>query len=220
MEYRITALMVQKRNPQRVNVYLDGEFGFGLARLTAAWLSVGQTLDDERIAGLKLEDEYESAYQRALKYINFRQRSREEIRRKLKEYDCSDDLSERIMERLTQLGLVDDNGFAQAWVENRNEFRPRSRRALSVELRQRGIDDQTITQTLEAIDEEALAYSAARKQVRKLANLDWQNFRLKLSSFLARRGFEYQVISPVVTRIWAELQTENITDEIEDEVEE
>jgi regulatory protein len=218
MEYRITALTAQKRNPQRVNVYLDGEFSFGLARLTASWLTVGQMLSEERIAELRGEDQYETTYQRALRYLSLRQRSESEIRRKLKENDCPDELLDRIIERLTQLGLVDDLKFTQAWVDNRNEFRPRSRRALSVELRQHGVDSQTIGQTLESIDEESLAFRAASKQARKLAHLDWLHFRMKMSAFLARRGFDYQVITPVIARVWDELKSENITDEFKDEV--
>ena len=47
---KITALEVQKKNPNRVNVHLDGDFAFGLARITAAGLKLGETLTDERIA--------------------------------------------------------------------------------------------------------------------------------------------------------------------------
>ena len=49
MDQKITALKAQKRNPNRINVYLDGIFAFGLARVVAAWLQVGQTLSDEKI---------------------------------------------------------------------------------------------------------------------------------------------------------------------------
>ncbi len=69
MNYEITALKLQKRNRQRVNVYLDGEFAFGLARIVAAWLAVGQEIDDQKIAQLQQEDAREVAYQRALKFL-------------------------------------------------------------------------------------------------------------------------------------------------------
>ena len=58
---KITALEAQKKNPNRVNVHLDGEFAFGLARITAAWLKIGDVLTDERIAQLQNEDAREAA---------------------------------------------------------------------------------------------------------------------------------------------------------------
>ena len=69
MNHTITALTLQKRNRERVNVYLDGEYAFGLARIVAAWLVVGQELSDEKITQLRIEDEREVAYQRALRLI-------------------------------------------------------------------------------------------------------------------------------------------------------
>ena len=83
MKHKITALKRQKRNPNRVNIYLDGKFAFGLSRIVAGWLEVGQELDDEKISSLQVEDELEVAYQRALKFISHRIRTENEIRRNL-----------------------------------------------------------------------------------------------------------------------------------------
>jgi regulatory protein len=104
-------------------------------------------------------------------------------------------------------GDCDDKKFAALWVENRSEFRPRGRRALQVELRQKGIQDQTIENTLEDLDEEALAYRAAAKKARRYTELEYQDFRKKLSGFLARRGFNYGIISNIVPKIWDEIST-------------
>ncbi len=206
MEHTITALSVQKRNPQRVNVHLDGEYAFSLARIIAAWLKVGEQLSDEKIAQLQTEDGFEYAYQHSLKYISYRPRTSEEIRRNLIKHETTEDVIAQVLERLAQLGLVNDAQFAQSWVENRGTFRPRSRRALTYELQQRGVDPQTIEQSLELIDEDELAYQAAVKQARKLNGLEWQVFRQKMYSFLARRGFSYEVCAPIVAQVWAELE--------------
>jgi regulatory protein len=104
--------------------------------------------------------------------------------------------------------LVDDTRFARAWIENRNEFRPRSRRALSIELRQHGLDEDIAAEALAEIDDEALAYQAAIRQSGKLKNWEWPDFRRKLTGFLGRRGFNYEVISTVVKRVWDETQSE------------
>jgi regulatory protein len=204
MNRRITALVAQKRNPRRVNVYLDGEFAFGLSRITAAWLQVGQELSADKIATLQSEDLYEVAHQQALKFLSYRIRSEQEVQQNLHDHDIPQEIIADVMDRLRQSGLVDDRNFAQAWVENRVEFRPRGRPLLALELRQKGIATDVIDQSLTHLDEEELAYRAGLKQSRKLQNLERPEFRRKLSGFLARRGFSYDIVSPVVDRIWAE----------------
>lgn len=205
---KITAIQVQKRNPNRVNIHLDGEYAFGLTRIVAAWLQVGQTLDEEKIANLQAEDARERAMQQALFYLSYRARSEKEIRQNLSKHEIPDVVIEETLERLRQNGFANDEQFANTWVENRSTFRPRGRRALTQELRQKGIDHSTIESALEDLDEEALAYEAGLKKARKLKVQEWSDFRKKTSDFLARRGFSYSVIAPIVSRLWNEIHTE------------
>jgi regulatory protein len=205
---KITAIQVQKRNPNRVNIHLDGEYAFGLTRIVAAWLQVGQTLDDEKIAKLQAEEARERAMQQALLFLSYRARSEKEIRQNLSKHEIPEAIIEETLERLRQNGFANDKQFANAWVENRSTFRPRGRRALTLELRQKGIDDSTIESALEDIDEEALAYEAGLKKARKLRVAEWSDFRKKTSDFLARRGFSYSVIAPIVSRLWNEIHAE------------
>jgi regulatory protein len=209
MSYKVTALKVQKRNPKRVNVYLDGEFAFGLSRIVAAWLQVGQELKDDEIAVLQEKETREAALQQALKYLEYRSRSEAEIIRNLKEHKFSPEIIEETIRRLAENGLINDSHFAQTWVENRDEFRPRSRRALAYELRLRGISDEDISTAVEAVDEEQSAYRAAQQKANKLSDDDWQQFRQKLTAFLARRGFSYSTASQVVQQIWEEKQADS-----------
>jgi regulatory protein len=211
MEHRITALTAQKRNQQRVNVYLDGEFAFGLSRIVAAWLQVGQVIGDDKIELLKAEDEREVAFQQAVRYLSYRPRSEAEVRQQLESQDLSEQTIQDTIERLAKNGLLDDNRFASTWVENRSEFRPRSRRALAFELRRMGVSPQVIESSLEGIDENELAYQAGLKQVRKYQRLEWQDFRQKMIAFLARRGFSYEVSNPVAARLWAEQHQNDAT---------
>ncbi len=205
---KITAIEVQKNSPSRVNIYLDGEFALGLARITAAWLKIGQELSDEKIAKLQADDLRERAYQQAMLYLSYRDRSEAEIRKNLRKHEIPDEVIEGTLERLREARLADDNQFARAWVENRNTFRPRSRRALAMELRQKGLDEETVHSAVAGVDEEALAYNAAHKRVNRLKGLEWNEFRKKLSEFLARRGFPYTIIAPTVTKVWNEAHEE------------
>ena len=213
MARKITALEPQQKNPQRVNVYLDGEFAFGLERTAAAWLRIGQDLSDEKIAQLRNEDEGEKAYLKALKLLSYRPRSEAEVRKKLEQRSVPESMIAEVLERLHRSGLIDDARFARDWAENRSEFRPRSRRALAIEMRQRGVDNDAITQAIDSLDDESLAYQAAVKYCRRLNGLEWQVFRQKLTGFLARRGFSYGVATPVVRRVWDENHIENMEEE-------
>lgn len=201
---KITAIEVQKRSPNRVNIHLDGEFAFGLARIVAAWLRVGQELSDEKIAQLQAEDARERAFQQAMLFLSYRARSEAEIRQNLRKHEIPDPVIEQTLERLRQDGLANDGQFARAWVENRSAFRPRSRRMMAMELRRKGLSDEAVSSAVETVDDEALAYEAARKKVARYKDLEWNEFRKKLSDFLARRGFSYSVVAPVVTRLWNE----------------
>ena len=213
---KITAIVIQKKNPNRVNIHLDGEFAFGLARITAAWLRTGQELDEKKIEQLQAEDAKERALQQALLFLGYRARSESEIRKNLQKHEIPEGVIEDTLERLRKDGLVNDGKFAQAWVENRSIFRPRSRRLMAMELRQKGLNDEAMQSALEDVDDEALAYQAAEKRAARFKNLEWIDFRKKLSGFLARRGFSYAVITPVVAQIWEEMHGEEQNFEEED----
>ena len=203
---RVTALKVQKHHPNRINVYLDNEFSFGLSRITAAWLQVGQELSPSKIAKLQADDAREVAYMQALHFLDYRPRSRAEVRRNLEKHAVPAEVINEVFKRLERSGLVNDERFAQDWVENRSEFRPRSRRALASELHRRGLSDQAIEKALEGLNEETMAYQAALKQARRYEELPVREFNNKLGSFLARRGFSYEIIKDVVAKVWDEKQ--------------
>lgn len=214
MNHRITALTVQKHNHQRVNVFLDGEFAFGLARIVAAWLSVGMEISNEKIAELRDQDERETAYQHALDSINYRPRTKAEIRQNLNRRGVKEEIIQTVLDRLQSSHLIDDSEYARTWVENRTDFRPRSRRALAYELKQRGVEPDIIQKTLETVDEDEMAYQAAQRQARKLNHMEWREFRQKMLRHLAQRGFNFDTSDQATRRAWNEItQAELITDE-------
>ncbi len=218
---KITAIEAQKKNPNRVNLYLDDQFAFGLARIVAAWLQVGQSLSEEKIAALQEEDAREVALQKSLHFLSYRARSIEEARKNLEKHEIPETVIQTTLEKLQNAGLLNDHDFARSWVENRNTFRPRGRRVLRMEMRQKGLHESVIETTLDATtDEESLALSAARKHQRKLNGLDWMDFRKKMTGFLGRRGFSYEVLASVTRQVWQESHPsggDNFLEEDEDE---
>jgi regulatory protein len=204
----VTRLEPQKRDPQRLNVYLDGEFAFGISRAAAPWLSEGDQLSRQKIQDLQNQDLINSAYQRALNYLSYRVRSTQEIRQNLQKHQVEDEIIEAVLEKLRGASLVDDRAFAQEWIENRSRFKPRGKRALSSELYRKGISREIIAEMLEEVDEETLAWKCARKKVHRLSGLEKEAFQKKLYGYLNRRGFPYPICKEVAAALWEEIETE------------
>ena len=207
MEREITAIKAQKRNQQRVSIYLDGEFAFGLSRFVAAWLKPGRKLSEADIERLQQEDTYEIAFQKGLAFINHRPRSVEETRRRLLEKGFSEVVVEATLEKLIEKRWLDDFDFARQWIENRNTFRPRSNRLLAYELRLKGVADDKITQALEdfAGDEYSMAYNAGIKKAEHCRQEAKPDFFKKVGGFLSRRGFRFEIVKSTVDRLWKDM---------------
>lgn len=208
----VTRLAFQKRTDERVNVYLDGEYALALPALEAARLKVGQQLTDAEIAALRATDATAKAYDRAVQFLSIRPRSSVEVRRRLQQAEVDAETVEAVITRLTEQGYLNDAEFARYWVENRQLFRPKGEQALRQELRQAGVDNEIIQQSLEGLDTSEAAYAAARSKAERLKTLakeDPQAFKQKLGNFLLRRGFNYDIVREITKRLLRELKTED-----------
>lgn len=208
---RVTALVPQAKRPHRFNLYIDNHFAMGLSAEVAATVRVGQELTSADLERLDRAEQYEAAREQALRYLTLRPRSEQELRRHLARKGFDDALIEAVLVRLRQVKLVDDRDFARFWVENREEWRPRSARALRYELRQKGVPEEEIQRALSQLDEPTSAYRAARAKALRWKELEPRAFREKLSAFLARRGFEHDVIRETVNRLWQEMNATSET---------
>ena len=203
---KITSLSVQKRNQERVNVYIDDEFAFGLAYVAAARLRVGQELSPDEIVALQSQDTVEKAKESAYRLITLRPRSIAEIQQNLSKKGYDETVIEQIINRLVELDFLNDETFAQYWVEQRDTFKPRSHMALRQELQQKGISRSIIDQALTASDETAAARIAAEKKARQLTRYPEDEFKKKLGQFLQRRGFSYALINEIIDELWQETE--------------
>jgi regulatory protein len=196
----VTALKAQ-RSKDRVNVYLDGEFAFGLALIHALWLKIGQKLSDEDIEQLKAADTLEKAQQKAVNFIAYRPRTAREVRLRLKKAGADEETVNSVLERLTGAGMLDDEAFGKAWVESRLRSNPRSKRMLAWELRQKGVGEREVEAALEGVNDEEAAFRAAQKRWPRVQSLEPRERKRKLMEFLARNGFDYQTIESVIARV-------------------
>ncbi len=202
----ITALTIQKRDPNRVSVFLDDAFAFGLPYSTAQALRKGQLLSPAEIERLKRENLKDRAKNNALHLISLRPHSIAEVERRLRQKKYDDESIAQVIGELKAADLLDDNAFAQFWVEQRVTFKPRSRLALQHELRQKGVGQDVIESALAEFDEDKAAETVARKKMRQAAHLPQDKFRLKIGRFLQQRGFHYGTIKPVIDELWDEIE--------------
>ena len=196
----ITKIKPQK-NKKRVNIYLDNKFGFGLdlENYMKLGLKVDQELSDEEIAIMLKKAEFQKTYDKLLRFVTLRPRSEKEINDWLRNHKVHTSLHKDLFNRLKRLDLLDDIKFAKWWVEQRLEFRPRSKRIMNYELRMKGIDRNTIEDVLSElkIDEIKIAKELLQKKKYKWEKFPRLEARKKMSEFLGRKGFGWEVIKKV-----------------------
>jgi regulatory protein len=200
----VTAIEVQKRNKERVNVYLDGKYAFSLNLMDAMRLKRGQDLTDAEITAMQGDDAVVRAVESASRFLGHRPRSVSEVYKNLKGKDFEPAIVDLAIERLTGMGYLDDSAFARYWIESRERFKPLGRIALRFELRQKGVADAVIETALEALDDEDSAYRAAASLLKRQRGYTVRVARQKLSSALARRGFPFSEIRAALDRHFEE----------------
>jgi regulatory protein len=208
---RITALEPQAHNAERVNLFVDGRFMLGVSAtiVLQMGLHVEEDLSPEQLEQLRSEEAEQQAVDRALNFLSYRPRSREEVRRYLLRKQTPPDIIEAALARLDRLDFVNDRAFAGFWIENREQFSPRSSRALKNELRVKGVDREVVDELVDEGQDEQRALLAGRKKAQSLARLpdiDYATFRNRLGSFLLRRGFGYEVATRTVKALWHEMK--------------
>ena len=198
----ITDIQPQRRDNARVSVFIDGAFAFGLhidLRLEH-YLAKGDVLDEEQIALLLKQDAVKKAIATSLNLIAYRPRAAGELATKLRERGYDVEAIEAAISRMRELNYLDDREFADRWVESRQLHRPRSTRMLKQELQHKGVDRETIEATIEeaGIDEFGDALALGQKKAESFRGLDPQVRERRLSGFLARRGYGYDIIRRVL----------------------
>lgn len=140
----------------------------------------------------------------AYRYLSYRPRSEGEVRQRLHKHGFDEEAVGKTITKLKDQNLIDDLSFAQFWKDNRLSFKPKSKRLINRELRDKKVAVEIIEQVTKAIDDEGNAYKLGRSRMHILAHLDYPDFYRRLSSYLGYRGFSYEVIKHTITLLWQE----------------
>ncbi len=200
-ERKVTDLKQGVRNPDRINVFLDGEFAFSLdiAQLLDAKLKIGATLTPSDVARLKRISEFGKLYARTLEWVLMRPRSIKETRDHLrlkrieKHYEYTDEDIDVVIDKLITKRYLDDRRFAQWFIDNRHTSKGASRRRLTSELSVKGISPALIDEVVTASsrsDESEIAKIITRRANRSTPE--------KLLRYLVSHGFSYDLAKSAI----------------------
>jgi regulatory protein len=214
---RITGIEPQRRHPERVSIFVDGEFAIGVdgAVAVALGLQVGQSVTTARLQEIARAEELRQAFDRALHFLGYRARSQAEVRRRLLQKGYEEEIVDQVIDRLREGGLLDDSQFTEAWVRARTTGRGMGPRRIAWELRQKGVDAETVRDAVERIDEETelgLALKVGRQKAESVRGEPMPVARRKVAAALQRRGFSWEVTSRVLEMILAPGE-EEVSDE-------
>jgi regulatory protein len=208
----VASAKVRRHLGARVNVFIDEKFSFSLSLDLALehGLKKDLIIDDALLKVLLRADGDAKATSRALNFLGHRQRSENEVRQKLREKDFSDDVIDRVLDKLRRNNLIGDAEFAQSWIENRSLHRPRGARMLQQELRQKGISTETIAAVLPDQEDELINAISALQKVLQSKERMWENLEgkekyQKAIQYLMRRGFNYAICKTAWERHWEEI---------------
>ena len=207
-EGTITSLESQVNNPDRVSVFLDDEFAFGVHEdiVVKHGLTVGTTLAPEDVRDIEADEQYVEAKQKALDYLAHKPRTETEVRRKLKQRDVPAFVIDDVVARLYELEYLDDEAYAHDYARNRFSSKKYGPVRIRRELEERGIDRHLADEAVDTLFAEenatAAAWSHAEKRWPRLAGEDDpRRRRQKMYRYLRRRGFTSDTIRPILDEL-------------------
>lgn len=200
----VTGIEMQKRDSNRISIFLDGEFAFGLHQdvLLECGIARGDKLSEERIEAILALEQSRRAKEKALRLLSVRSRSRKELADRLKQAKFSPAAVESALGEMERLGFLDDSEFARAWGRNRTATRPEGAFMLRQELRHKGVTEEDIEKGLQAAFQESSEPEVARelavRRKKVLISLSEEKAKKRLQDFLLRRGFGWDLVSGIM----------------------
>lgn len=201
---KITKIESQK-NKNRVNVYIDENFAFGIdiEILYKYSLEVDMEIDESFIEDVLQGEEQNRANNYALNLLSYRWRSECEIRNSMNTKGYSQDTIDNTIKFLKEQELIDDRRFAESFIKDKINFRDWGSYRLKQELFSKGVSKNIVDEVIEKYcdDEFERAMNLASKKIKSYKNDDKNAIYRKLGGYLQRKGYSYDVISSVLKEL-------------------
>jgi regulatory protein len=192
---KITSLSAQVKNPDRVNVGVDGKYSFSLeiSQVIELGIKVGKSISETELDNYKKASDYGKIYFRALTYVLIRPHSVRELELYLKKKNIDEDVIRSISEKLISKNYLNDHKFASWWVENRNLKKGASRLKLKQELMTKGVSPEIISSVIQDTLREE------KDEILKIIKRKFNRYDTdKLRAYLMRQGFRYSDINDAI----------------------
>ena len=202
----ITKIEVQKRNKERVNIYIDNEYSFSLSTelIYKEGLKTNENIDLEKIKSIAKEDDYIKCKNAALKIVEKSYKSEKELKDKLllKGYDNL--TIDKTLNFLKEYNFLSDTNNVKMYVKDRSRLQ--GKKKIKYDLIKKGINDNLIEEEISNIDEDEereVAYNMALKKYNVLSKRESDKYKLsqKLYRFLLSKGYDYDIVSYAVKRV-------------------
>lgn len=201
---RITKIERQKKRSNRYNIFLDGEFAFGLYDDTILkyGLRTNDELDEDKIKEMREADEYIFGKNVAYKFLSYRQRSEKEIRTKLKEKKIQLETIEKIINYFKDLKYLDDEVFSKTYLQSQLINKPAGKRLLKMKMLEKGISKETADKVLKDNFSEEEELSSAKllltKYKKRIKKKDEREIMRKCFQYLVSRGFDFDIAKAAI----------------------
>ncbi|WP_168198341.1 regulatory protein RecX [Crassaminicella thermophila] len=194
----------QQKNNNRVNLYVDGEFflGIDMEILYKLRLKEGRDIEKKELQFIIEEETYQKAKSKALKLLHFSSRTEKEMREKLKKYEYSDEIIDRVILFLKEYNFINDQELAKQMVKSKSKEKKYGQNRIKQDLYRKGMDieliENIITEELDRETEYENALSLAQKKVKTIKDTDKRKIYEKLGRYLVYRGYDYDIIRKVI----------------------
>lgn len=194
----------QQKNKNRVNVYLDDVFGFGidLDNFVLLNLRINQELTSDEVEKVVRKAEFQKTYDKLLRFVMVRPRSEKEVTEYFRRKEVHESMHAEMIGKLKHLDLLNDLEFARWWIDQRIRFKNKAKRVIIQELRMKGVSQNNIDDAFgdTIVDEEKMAKEILSKKEYKWKNMEPKIALQKMSQYLAGKGFSWEVIEKVTKK--------------------
>ena len=193
-------------NGNKVHIYIDDEYTLTLYDdfWYRAGYSEGQEISDDELASLKEEAGFRSAYEKGIKYLSMRAYSEKELYNKLK-MKFGDDASRRAVDKMLRMGYINDEEFSYTYAKYLFETKKYDVKRISYELKNKGIDTETIDNALKTLDNEPIQRIIDMLRTKYERNLETEKDKKRLVNRFIRMGYSYRDIKDAFYEIGVEL---------------
>lgn len=201
----ITKLETQKRNKNRVSIYIDNKYALGVHKdiIHKLNLEEGKVLNKDFTEKIIKAEEQKKANDYAIKFLSYRSRSKKEMKDRMERKGYDNEVINKTLEWLKKYDLLNDKDFAEEYIKSKSKKYGRSR--IKMELRGKGVDENIINNVLEnELDYEneyETALEQAKKKLKVYKGEKREAIYRKLSAYLQRRGFSYDIVSKILKEL-------------------